>query len=100
MNNLFNVQAWLAQPVNDEPRYRRLCWLAVAAGSWHPTAYGFISNVDGHQYGLEIDEFFELREASSYMCGLRDAGVPVFEAMDAYLLAYVTECGLPFRRLN
>jgi len=32
---------------------------------------------------------FELREASAYMCGLRDAGVPVFEMMDAYLKDYM-----------
>ncbi len=77
----FNVEDWLNAPYNGKPFSDRLCFLLEANSG--PNVYGWdkITYVNGHQYGLEMNDALELMRCVAFIEGLKTAGIDVFPAI-------------------
>lgn len=94
----FDPKAWLdteiewRRPYRDSvkvPRHEQLCFLVFANGGLNVGGWGFITTGIGHQSGLDQDDGLALLSYSSYMAGLEDAGVPIYDVfLESYFKAY------------
>lgn len=95
-----NPTAWLEEEITVRhqygqeermPRHRRLSFLVYANGGLTVRGWGFLSDRNGHQDGLEQDDALALMELAAYMAGATDAGVNLIGAFRPYFDAYVAE---------
>lgn len=89
---MFDVDKWLNEDCEGEPRHKRICFLIVAnGGKFNVRGWGLVSHYSGHQIGLDQNQAFELLLIGSYISGLSDAGVPVVKKLGKYYEAYLEQ---------
>jgi hypothetical protein len=86
----FNIKKWLeSETTYDVPTHERFCYLIVANNGFDGVNSGNVTELNGHQLGLTINEAKELIYIQGVVKGLELTGINFHAAFQPYYDRYL-----------
>jgi len=80
--------------LGNKPRYEDICFLIVANGGMRVENWGVVTNEDGHQRGLDMEDALRLIYYNGVFDGIAISGSLDFILFEKYFDKYVEENNL------